>query len=178
MPVISLYDQIRLGKVSVNQHSPAEYRFWSKIEKTDSCWNWIDGAFSHNGYGYFTVNYRSVRAHRYSYELHFGNIPEGKHVLHECDNPACVNPSHLFLGDYESNQRDKFEKDRQAKGEAVGTSFLTEDNVLEIRRRYEIRLQEGKYHDPVNGQGALAREFNTTQANISDIVLRKSWRHI
>lgn len=86
-------------------------RFEEKFEKSD-CWIWKASRRGHNGYGGFRVNKNSIRlAHNVSYELYIGPIPEGLKVLHTCDNPLCVNPSHLFLG----TQLDNI-KDRDVKG--------------------------------------------------------------
>lgn len=177
-----LYELIRSGKVKVTQTtSPPEHRFWKKVDKDGpihpicgQCWRW-KGKPSRSGYGQFMVNHRSLRAHRYSYELCIGSIPGGLDVLHRCDNKWCVNPDHLFVGTKQDNQRDKVEKGRQAKGETIGGHKLTDEQIQEIRRRY--KLKRG-YHDPINGQGALARDFNTTQANISLIVRGKAWKHV
>jgi hypothetical protein len=75
---------------------PAEDRFWAKVQKTDSCWVWIGGA-SKRGYGGFQPNPERgvVPAHRFSYELLIGSIPEGLELDHLCRNPRCVNPAHL-----------------------------------------------------------------------------------
>lgn len=121
------------------------------------------------------IDGKSLRAHRYAYELLVGEVPSELNVLHHCDNPSCVNPRHLFVGSHADNHADKVSKGRQARGETNAASVLTKEQVREIRRRY--KLKKG-YHDPVNGQGALAREYNVTQANISEIVLGNTWRHI
>lgn len=86
-------------------------RFFSKINKTDSCWIWIS-ATSHNGYGVFWLNGGNIRAHRLSYKIHNGDIPEYIHVLHRCDNRICVNPDHLFLGTHSDNMKDMVIKKR------------------------------------------------------------------
>ena len=69
-------------------------RFWSKVDKTDSCWNWLSGV-DKDGYGRFHFEYKTRRAHRFSYELTKGNIPEGYQIDHLCRNHLCVNPDHL-----------------------------------------------------------------------------------
>lgn len=86
-------------------------RFWGAIEKTDSCWLWEAGKGS-DGYGQFEVNGKKVKVHRYSYEIHKGEIPEGIDVLHTCDVRPCVNPDHLWLGTDADNNRDMREKGR------------------------------------------------------------------
>ena len=96
-----------------------EERFWSKVIKGSAgdCWHWT-GAKLPKGYGKFSVGPRATRkiinAHRIAWELTNGPIPEGIWVLHDCDNPSCCNPMHLYLGTNTDNVRDKVSKGRQA----------------------------------------------------------------
>lgn len=111
-------------KVDLNR--PLEYlksreylivRFINKIEKTDSCWLWI-GAKNKVGYGYFQDKLtRNKYAHRFSYNHFKGFIADGLFVLHNCDNPSCVNPDHLFLGTHDDNMKDAVRKNRFPKGD-------------------------------------------------------------
>ena len=91
---------------------------------------------------------------------------EGKVVRHTCDNPQCVNPAHLVLGTQQDNIRDKVERDRQQKGEAVPNSKLTAERVLAIRARVR------------DDYATLATEFGVSKQTICDIMARRSWRHV
>jgi hypothetical protein len=90
-------------------------RFWAKVRKGDGCWEW-QASRNSSGYGWFRFGPQGSRtptgAHRVSYVLTKGPIPEGMQVLHRCDNPPCVNPSHLFLGTNDDNHADKVAKGR------------------------------------------------------------------
>jgi hypothetical protein len=99
-------------------HLTIEQRFWAKVRKRDGCWEWT-GAKNADGYGMIGVNgvghKRHAPAHRVSWELHYGHIPTGMWVLHHCDNPPCIRPDHLFIGDRSANM-----KDCAAKGRLTG----------------------------------------------------------
>lgn len=91
-----------------------EALFWAKVERprgSEPCWVWVGGTYR-NGYGQATWQSGKISAHRLSWILHRGQIPVGMFVCHHCDNPPCVNPAHLFLGDAETNGRDMADKGR------------------------------------------------------------------
>ncbi len=104
--------------VSKRRFSTMEERFWAKVQlgSSEECWIW-QAALKRDGYGLFRVeSYVAMRsAHRVSWEIAFGEIPTGMQVLHRCDNPPCVNPSHLWLGTQQDNIRDMNEKGRHVK---------------------------------------------------------------
>lgn len=87
-------------------------RFWAKVRQGPGCWEWTAGKGGSLGYGYFHFAGRTVGAHRASYEHFYGPIPEGKIVLHLCDNPPCVNPLHLSVGTVHENNTDMTRKGR------------------------------------------------------------------
>lgn len=115
-----------------------EQRFFNYVpnrpEEPDTCWNWI-GSKDYKGYGNFTLNGQSMRAHRAAYVLFKGPIPEGLVVMHACDNPSCVRPSHLSTGTYKDNMADMVKKGRsfRGKGDAANATKLTEADRVLIR---------------------------------------------
>lgn len=146
-----------------------EEAFWKHVSKgqPSECWEWQ--AKRLHGYGHMRYRDKDYIAHRVSYELHKGTIPAKMVVCHRCDNPSCVNPDHLFLGTHADNVADKIAKGRQPHGSAVGSSKLTEEQVILIRIEYNcarITPQE------------LADKYNVSRRTISDVLRRRTWKHI
>lgn len=146
-------------------------RFWRNVSKIPGgCWVWI--ACKTSGYGMFSLNGKNVLAHRIAYEELVGPIPDGLFVCHHCDNPSCVNPDHLFTGTVQDNVFDMMKKGRgiKAKGEQHGMVKLSEDDVVEIRRR----VAAGEYEN----QTKLGKEFGVSNQLISRIASRGIWAHV
>lgn len=140
-------------------------------EDSNLCWIW-QRQKSSTGYGKITVSSKKLFAHRVSYEVFKGNIPENKIVMHTCDNPSCVNPDHLKLGTQKENIQDMFSKGRnpprnqQCHGESNGQAILTSPQIKEIRRR----INSG------SKQIDLAKEYNVSKQTISAIFTGISWK--
>lgn len=125
------------------------------------CWEWA-GSRNRAGYGVVRMTDSSFPAHRVSYELFIGPIPEGWCVCHRCDNPPCCNPNHLFVGTKDDNNQDKVAKGRNA-------ATLAAEDVTKIRNLY------------ANGgvlQRELAQIYGVARSNISLMISRKTWRHV
>jgi hypothetical protein len=123
-------------------HAPAKVRFWRHVSKSDNCWEWTSSI--KDGYGQFKVDGRPMRAHRFSWLLHFGEIPVGLLVCHHCDNRACVRPEHLFLGTALHNHNDAVRKGRVRipggwrplpPARLKGRRKLTDSDIAAIRAR-------------------------------------------
>lgn len=152
-------------------------RFWKKVNKTDGCWLWTGGKYS-SGYGEFWTGSikdggKLTGAHRVSWMIHYGEIPEGIEVLHKCDVRTCVRPDHLFLGTQTDNMQDMFRKGRKIQPSMPGStnpaSKLVEGNIIDIRKRYVrgvVTLKE------------LAGEFGVSFGTIGQIVNYKTWKNI
>lgn len=148
---------------------PLEARFWKNVSRQGDCWEW-QGMTNKKGYGTITVEARSQLAHRVSLKLNGVELPDDKDVLHSCDNPPCVRPSHLSVGTQADNTADMVTKGRQkgAVGSRNAKAKLTDTQVLEIRHRW----YEGAK------QTALAKEYGVSQPMIGYIVRKERWTHL
>jgi len=150
-------------------------RFWSKVAKSNSlndCWLWISkSTFGTNrDYGKFTINGKSIGAHKFSWILENNKqVPKKHMVRHTCHNPKCVNPSHLIVGTHQDNMNDMVCNNRQAKGESNGNSKLSKEQVIQIRAQYIPKVVT-IYN--------LANTYNVSPALINHIINRKIWKHI
>jgi hypothetical protein len=156
-------------------------RFESKFipEPNSGCWIWTAHVNDH-GYGRMRVGGKydehgqMILAHRLSWVLNRGGIPDHLHVLHRCDVPSCVNPEHLFLGTLDDNNADRHAKGRTSRGakhglkrrgEANYCAKLTETDVLAIR--VDDRMQS-----------VIANDYGVNRSTIRDIKTRRNWKHL
>lgn len=189
LPIYSMSNELREPSskkaTSINLNEQDTLRFWSKVDiKSESeCWPWNAGRFT-QGYGAFKLNGKLVKASRVAFTLSRGPIPDGMMVCHDCNNPCCSNPKHLFAGSNEDNMRHMVECGRSlvgdlnpmrihpefhVRGEKHLSSKLTTEKVLDIRARFDSGTAT---------LTSLGREYGVTKQSISAIVKRKTWTHI
>lgn len=161
-----------------------EQRFWEKVSfgfGENACWIWSSTLTGNHYYGSFWDGKRHSRAHRISWEICNGKIPEGMFVCHSCDNPACVNPNHLFLGDFGDNMQDMWDKNRHPInnmgrksetmiGENNPNSVLSKSDVLWIRELYDQGVSISNI--------AEYYSLYVQKPAIFKIVHRKTWAHV
>jgi len=158
----------------------AAERYWSHCVKSEiGCWSW-SGSHHGAGYGLLWISDKprlTVLAHRFSYELHYGPIPEGLGVLHSCDNPECTRPDHLFLGTQVDNNNDRDSKDRVRHGSEHKNAKLTEEQVAEIR---EIVKRAKEFDPPVVRVSlrSLARKYRVSHQTLADAVNGVTWKRV
>src|SRR5947209_13587711 len=143
--------------------------FWAHVDKTGECWLW-QGYADKDGYGRFGVDYKVARASRMAWELTFGDIPPEFQVCHNCpggDNPACVNPAHLWLGRTINNIHDAMRKNRRAIGERHPRTLLTEEDAMGILALKGVKSQK-----------EIAHIYNTSRYVVGDIHTGLTWKHL
>lgn len=162
-------------------------RFFAKVNKNGPvpihcpeigpCWVWT-ASLGEGGYGQFGVSRisPSLKAHRVSWVINVGHIPDHLWVLHKCDNPSCVNPGHLFIGDRCANMKDAANKGRigsqvspwKHQGELHPRATVTEQDVRDIRRRYEAG----------ESYSSIGKNYAMKKHGLQDIIYRRSWSHV
>lgn len=142
-------------------------RFWSKVDRSGpmgSCWPWT-GYKNRRGYG---MHGSGKLAHRTAYELAVGSVPRSLLVRHLCHNPSCCCPAHLEPGTHQDNSNDMVAAGRQTSGERNGIAKLSDEQVLEMRRR---RAAGARVTD-------LAIEFSVTTSLVAQVCTGRVWRHL
>lgn len=150
--------------------------FWTQVKrgKPDECWPWI-GFTNKKGYGQFHDGKGkkrfTERAHRYAWKVSKGRIPKGKNVLHECDNPPCCNPRHLWTGTQLDNMRDMAAKGRRVNqiGSKHGRAKLNERAVASLRRRQAA----GKI-----SYSWIMKKYGLSKRTVAMMIKRLTWKHV
>lgn len=139
------------------------------LNKETGCWDWT-ASCAGKGYGQIKIpgTRKQDYAHRVSYRINIGEIPEGKYVLHRCDNPKCVNPAHLFLGNAKDNAQDMRDKGRHLPGESNTEAVLTAKDVVAIRAVLDTGMPQSR----------IAKMFGISQITVSRIKRRLRWAHV
>lgn len=152
-----------------NRFLPAEERFFAQLRfDASACWLWGGGISG--SYGCLQVDGRRVKAHVFSYRYFVGDVGESL-VLHTCDVPLCVNPTHLFLGTQADNLKDMVAKGRASQGEGRPASKLTEDDVRFIRANY-------RRGHPQHGVNAIARRLGVNYYTVMAVINGSAWKHV
>jgi hypothetical protein len=138
-------------------------KLMARCDLSEGCWEW-NHTMHPSGYGHVYHDGKYNLAHRMSYQAYLGSI-EGSWVLHRCDNPKCINPDHLFLGDAKTNVEDKVTKGRQNRGVEHAKSKLTEDMVKEIRASSESTYQ-------------LAHRLGVNPNTVWYARVGRTWKHV
>ena len=153
---------------------PWEWRFWARVEKTDGCWLWRGGSTKPRrgaGYGQFTLNHRKDGAHRISWQIANGPVPDGMCVLHTCDNPPCVNPAHLYLGTMQDNINDR---ERRRRSKQRGSNHTNAKfNELVVAHARSLYHRNGPFT-----ARELARILAVSETNIWVMLIGRTWKHV
>lgn len=141
-----------------------EARFWAKVDKRgpDDCWPWTAYCTIRGGYGRIKIARKQYIASRIAWELAHGKIPEGLHVLHQCDNPPCCNPGHLFLGTPSDNTQDMHNKKRHQ----IEKRKLDLDQAREMRRLSALGVSGKK----------LTQRFGVAKGTVSMVLSNQIWK--
>jgi hypothetical protein len=158
---------------------PLTVRFWNNVDKSGDCWNWTAAKQGNQKYGQCRgPDGRMTGAHRVSYWLEHGEIPEGMVVCHRCDNGLCVNPEHLFLGTPKDNTRDSIQKGRQARGANLNHSPQVGSLNHGAKLNETIVAQIKQLHRDGLRQSQISRITGVPRPNVWCILHNKSWTHV
>ncbi len=149
-------------------------RFWSNVALGDGCWLWTAGGNS-KGYGHFWVNGHQCQATHVSWELTHGPVPNGKWVLHKCDNPPCVRPDHLFLGTPLNNTQDMVAKGRSYNGDREKRHQRIEGNYAGKLSASDVRCIYAAYHLSEESVPHLAQKYGMAESSIRYVVNGTTW---
>lgn len=153
---------------------PLADRFWEKVDvrSPSECWEWT-ASRGQPGYGRISKDRNTMLdAHRVSYELNVGAIPEGKRVLHSCHNRGCVNPNHLRVGTAKDNSQDMVKAGRSSFGNRKSSVFLSPHEVK------AIRVVASRHKRWSGVQSFLADWFGTSKQVINKIVNGTHWKYL
>lgn len=143
-------------------------RFYDRIfYSPDGCWYWL-GLMHRDGYGLISTNHITYTAHRVSYMIHKGEIPKDMHICHSCDNPACVNPDHLWAGTNYDNILDRVKKGRSLLGSKHRSAKITEDDARNIKGLMSIGLMPT----------LISRCRKISFTTVRDIRRGITWKHV
>lgn len=144
-----------------------EERFWSRVTKTESCWNWT-GTKSDSGYGLISINGTVNRAHRLAWELLVGPIPEGIHIDHRCMNKSCVNPEHLRHATHKQNSEHLALRSTNKSGYR-GVSFSTKRGAWRVQISHNYRTINGGFFSDVHEAGEAAKALRNELFTHNDL---------
>jgi len=157
----------KFSNIKISADRIAKFHTQYSVDQKSGCWVWRGSM--RRAYGVFHDHQQRISAHRASWFIHNGKIPKGKLVCHHCDNPICVNPSHLFLGTDTDNNQDKSKKGRargnENKGEKANNVLLTECLVRKIRTS-KLRPFE------------IAKKMGLKYGTVLSVIKRNNWRHV
>lgn len=177
---------MNLKELIISNTGNARTRFLSKFHQGQNgeCWQWTASRFP-SGYGVFTIMSVALKAHRVAYAIHYGKVPAGMCVCHRCDNPPCVNPTHLFLGTKSDNNKDRAAKGRSAR-------LFGNKNILKARPECIVRgvnhrlakLDDDKVRSifRMHKQGIsvpeMASLYGVDNSTVRAVIERKTWVHV
>lgn len=151
--------------------------FLEKVNKTDTCWLWTASRYT-SGYGQFqSSGGKLTGAHRFSYILHYGEIPKGMVVMHKCDVKLCVNPDHLSIGTTLDNMRDMYSKGRHRSIETYKKQ-LGEKNWNSSLSNSQARSIKIEYKTGDVTQASLARKYGVSKSVIRNVVRGRTYAKV